>query len=137
MSVAKIQSALAQAFLATGLFPETNIQQENVEFEAVSGEPWAALYFFPGQPTVATLGQHGDDRFDGFLQIDVNFPTNSGAGAALAMGDSLRTTFTAGARLSYSGQEVVIVNCGCSQGRIVNGFYRVSVTVVFYAFVTR
>jgi len=137
MSDSKINSALIQAFVAGAFFAQDKTQWENAAFTPPTAEPWAAVYFVPSQPVVATLGQGGMDRHDGFFQIDINFPANTGTKQCSDKADSIQNAFTVGKGVSYSGQEVKIVSCGRSQGRIVNGFYRVSLTVVYYAHVTR
>ncbi len=138
MSLAKINSALVQAFNVGAFFSEANTQFENVMFlPPTNGTPWAALYFVPSQPTVATLGNGGTDRIDGFFQIDLNYSLNKGTSAANAKADAIRNAFTAGNRFTYSGQEVICSSCGRSQGRNVNGFYRVTITAFFYAYVIR
>lgn len=133
MSLSKVNSALVQAFLATGLFAQSKVQFENVLFTPPTGEPWAAVYFVPNTPEVSTLGEEGTDEATGFLQIDLNFPNNKGTAACNEAVDTLRNTFTAGKRFVYLGQELAILNCGRSQGRNANGLYTVSVTVSFLA----
>jgi hypothetical protein len=136
MSLSNVRSALVSAFLSGGIFPAENIAFENIAFTP-GKEPWCQLSFVPAPPTVATLGAEGEDRFDGFLQLDLNYPLNSGDKAASDCVDAIRKLFTAGARFTYSGQEVVIASCGRSQGRTSSGFYRVSVTAQFYAHIQR
>jgi len=45
--------------------------------------------------------------------------------------------FKAGTRLAYGGQQVQIQSCGRSQGRLVDGFFRVSMTINWTAYVPR
>lgn len=137
MSLTKAQSALIKAFVDGAFFPAANVEQPNVLFNPPSNAAWARLHFVPAQPTVATLGGGGTDRVDGFLQIDLNYPLNKGTKPSDDMFEALRLLFTAGARFTYSGQQVVVVSCGRSQGRTDNGFWKVPVTVVFYAHITR
>lgn len=137
MSISNVESALVKAYTDGAFFTTPKTQFENMAFTPPTGEPWAAVYFLPADPVVATLGAGGQDRLDGLFQIDINYPANTGTKLAKAKAEALRNTFTAGSRFSYSGQEVVISNCGRSPGRITNGFYRVSVSVFFYAHVTR
>lgn len=137
MSVSKIESALLKAYKDAAFFTDEKTQFENMAFTHPNGEPWGAVYFMPSQPDVSTLGTAGTDRIDGVFQIDLNFPQNSGTKDARDKSDAVRNTFTAGRRFSYSGQEVVIASCGRSQGRVVNGFYRIVMSVFFYAHVIR
>lgn len=136
MSIEKVRSALVEAFTEGNFFTSENIAGENQKFTPGT-QPWAKLFFSPSQPTVATLGLGGQDRWDGFLQIDLNYPTDEGTADIGAKALAIINTFTAGKRFAYSGQEVVIANCGRSQGRISNGYYKVAITVVFYAHITR
>lgn len=136
MSVSNVRSALMQAFKDGDFFAKENTSFENLKFTP-GANPWCKLTFVPAQPTVATLGAGGKDRLDGFLQIDLNYPLDTGEKALNDKFDALRNTFTAGARFTYSGQEVIVASCGRSQGRIIEGFFRVSVTVIFYAHINR
>lgn len=141
MSLAKVRSAFVTE-LTTGNFlaPAADIQWPNKKFDAAGKAFWAAFWFFPDQPIVATLGKPGSGGTDdqgGFVQLDLNYATDSGEAAALAKFADLSSRFTAGARFSYQGQVVTVRSCGCSQGRIVDGFYRVSVTIPFYARIPR
>lgn len=138
MSLQKIKTALATAYKAAGFFTDANTAIENVAYTPPTNDtPWARLHFVPNQPDVATLGAGGEDRVDGFFQIDLNYPLNTGDKAANDKADAIRLVFTAGARFAYSGQEVVIASCGRSQGRVQDGFWKVVVTVAFYAYITR
>lgn len=137
MSLSNCEAAFLKAYKDGAFFTDAKTQYENLAFTTPTGEAWAAFYFVPSQPVVATLGAGGSDRLDGFVQIDLNYPANKGTKDVRDKADALRSLFTAGARFSYSGQEVIVASCGRSQGRIVNGFFRVSVTIVFYAHITR
>ena len=77
------------------------------------------------------------DGNTGFLQIDLNYPINAGAGAIVSKADAVAQYFKAGTRLAYGGQQVQIQSCGRSQGRQVDGFYRVSMTINWTAYVPR
>ena len=62
-----------------------------------------------------------------------------GTGGAAARSDfeNIRASFPAGARPAYNGQEAVILSCGRSPGRVVDGWYRVSITISWYALIPR
>lgn len=138
MSFSKVESALVKAFTDGAFFPVENVGFENISFNPpVSGAPWACVWFVPSSPTVATLGAGGADLLQGYLQIDLYYPLNAGRKPANDKADALRLLFTAGARFAYSGQEVVVANCGRSQGRVESGFWKVVVKVEFYAHITR
>jgi hypothetical protein len=137
MSFSNIESALIKAFVDGNFFDAGKVAFENVTFDPPNAEPWAKLTFMPTQPSVATLGDAGQDEVLGFLQIDLNYPKDSGTQAARLKFEAIRNVLKAGAKFSYGSEVVTIRSCGCSQGRIVNNYYRVSVTVNFYSHINR
>lgn len=137
MSVAKIRSALVTQFQAQDLFSNETTAWENLPFVPPSSGPWCGFVFVPAQPTIATLGPNGYDSQDGFLQLDLNYPPGNGDKAVGDKYDTIKEAFTAGTKLSYQGQEVSIRSCGRSQGRLVGAYWRVSVTIFFYAQIQR
>lgn len=138
MSMLKVRAALAKAFVDGSYFPAADVAWENVAFTPRQGnKPWAQWFFLPNQPVVATLGEGGLDQVDGIVQVDLNYPTGNGDGDAMAKYAEIRDDFKAGTRLTYDGQGVKIRSCGRSQGRLVGGYYRVSVTITFFAQVSR
>lgn len=137
MSIAKVRSALVQAFVTGSFFNQTEVAYENKKFDPPKDKPWAAFFFVPIQPVVFTLGTGGYDEQRGFVQIDLNYPTDDGEKDVAAKADAIRDAFKAGFQFSYSGQEVRIVSCGRSQGRSINNYYRVSITIQFLAFIVR
>lgn len=136
MSVSNVRAALIQAFTNGAFFAQENIAFENMAFTP-GALPWAKITFSPIQPVVATLGQGGTDDQSGYLQIDLNYPQGTGEADIMAKADAIRNAFPAGSSCAYSGQVVTVANCGRSQGRISNGYYRISVTINFYARIPR
>ena len=111
---------------------------DNAPFDKPTGKtPWAAAFIQMNQPSVATLGAEGQDAHDGFLQIDLNYPLNTGEAAVTAKADELTDFFKAGKRLAHSGVELMVTSCGRSRGREVDGWYRVSMTIAWRARVSR
>lgn len=111
---------------------------ENAPFDKPEPQsPWAAVHIIMNQPFVATLGAEGQDGHDGILQIDLNYPLNTGEAAVTAKADELSDFFKAGKRLAHSGVELTVASCGRSRGREVDGWYRVSMTIAWFARVSR
>jgi hypothetical protein len=131
MSLTNIKGALVSAYVAGAFGLPT--AHENKIFKPVTGTPWASLFVVPNQPSVGTLGDAGEDNHDGFLQIDLNYPLNKGDGEALSKSDEMRDYFKAGSRHVHSGQVVTVTNCGRSIGRQVDGWYRITLTINWYA----
>lgn len=136
MSLSKVKSALVKAFVDANFFAKVNTSFENVKFTP-GASPWAKLTFIPANPVVATLGAGGSDRYDGIFQIDLNYPLDTGDEATNTKFEEIRNFFTAGRRYAYSGQEVIVSNCGRSQGRIIGGYFKTTVSVFFFAHVNR
>ena len=132
----KIDSALIQAFTdgAFGL----SWASENRAFTPTAGTAWAELFVIPNQPSVASLGDDGYDLHDGILQINLNYPADTGAGAAKAKATAIRDYFYAGRSVLYSGQYVEVVSCGRDRaGRSVDSWYQIVVTVFWRAWTNR
>lgn len=98
---------------------------------------WLQLHNMRSESTPVTLGDAGEDNHPGFLQVDINYPQNKGSKQVLAKADTIAAFFTAGKTLSYNAQEVKVLLCSVGPGRDVGGYYRVSVTVNYYARTTR
>lgn len=135
MSLANVRSALVARYQA-GAFG-LNTAYENRKESPAAGSPWAAIHFIPAQPFAATQGTQGSDRFDGILQIDLNYPVGTGEGEILAKATEILQQFKAGTQLSYSGQSVTLKASGQSQGNIINSQYRITIDAGWYANVSR
>ena len=109
----------------------------NEELEDKPDGLWLQIHNMRSESTPVTLGDAGEDNHPGFLQIDINYPQNKGSKEVLAKADTIAAFFTAGKSLSYNSQEVKVLSCSVTPGRYVGGYYRVSVTVNYYARTTR
>jgi hypothetical protein len=138
MSLAKVRSALITALTAGDLIgPPEAIVWENRKADPKALKYWASVFFMFPTPSTATLGPTGQNRQDGFVQIDLNYPTDSGDEAAMAKYVALSNALPVGRKLLYQGQSVILRNCGRSHGRIVGNYYRVTVSLYFYAHINR
>lgn len=115
----------------------TPIAYPNNELETKPDGLWLQLHNMRSESAPATLGDAGEDNHPGFLQIDINYPSNKGAKEVLSKADELAAYFVAGRALLYSAQIVKVLSCSLTQGRYVGGYYRVSLTVTYYARTTR
>lgn len=136
MSLFKTEAALIQAYQGAGLSLPT--EYENAEFERPEKNgSYASVFFSPNQPSVSGLGNTGADEVDGFLQIDLYTERNSGTAEARNLTDTLRNTFQAGTRFSYDGQGVLIRSCGRNQGRVIDGYFMISITIYWRTYINR
>lgn len=132
----KLTSALLQGVVDCNLGLVTAL--ENTKFNKPTGAtPWAAVFILYNPPFVATLGHEGEDGHDGVLQIDLNYPLGNGEGAVRAKADAVAEFFFAGRRLPHQGVFATVTSCGRSRGREVDGWYRVSMSVVWSARIPR
>lgn len=132
MSFSKIRSALIQGAQAVNL-GGIPMAFENAAFNKPANSPWASVFVLPNQPSVGSLGSGGTDVHTGIMQVDVNVPVGSGESVILQKADAVSAYFTAGKRLIYNAQEVLVRSCGRSSGRNVDGWYRISLTIDWYA----
>ena len=138
-----ISQALINQYRASAAFTDALTLFENEAFNPTTkpkpsiSTPWASVFLITNQPTPESAGAGGMDGNTGFLQIDLNYPLNAGSGAIVAKADYVAQYFKAGTRLAYGGQQVQIQSCGRSQGRLVDGFFRVSMTINWTAYVPR
>ncbi len=135
MSLQKIESALISGYLGAGLALPT--QYENIDFSKPDSSPWAAVWFVPNDPIMSSLGDDGFDEYNGFLQVDLNYARNDGRKKSREHYEILRNHFKAGTVFTDNGQSVMSTHCGMSQGREIDGWYRVSVSIYFRAYVER
>lgn len=99
--------------------------------------PWAAVYYMPNDPSVATLGEDGEDQIDGLLQVDLNYPLGQGEGPSLQAVGRLSAHLLAGTRVRYGDVEATILRCGARPGREDSGWWRTTVRIAWYARVPR
>jgi hypothetical protein len=135
MSLAAVETALET--LAETALGDVPTEWENAKVDKDNAAKWAKVVFVSNQPTAATMGTGGRDHVDGFLQIDLNYRQGKGKAQAKNDFEAIRGYFKAGDHPVNSGQVVTVRNCGRSQGRIVDNWYRVSITVTWYAQIPR
>lgn len=140
MSQANVKDALTAAaltVLAARSF--TKIERENVEIDPSGQTKVARLLFGPARPSVLELGPSGSNRHTGILQINLDYRNGSGDSTAQADADAVAAAFPVGSNvISSGGQGVTIYSAGRDGfGRLVDGWWRVSVTVEWEAILRR
>ncbi len=137
MSYDNMRSAILQGFVAGAFFPQEKVAWENMAFTPPTDAPWASVFLILVDMGVATLGPDGQDRCDVMLQVDLNMALGDGDGAATALFDDLRETFSAGARFTYQGTTAIVRSCKRANGFSVGSNWRVPVTITFYSHINR
>lgn len=125
MSFNTIPAALIAKYRAGAFFTDALTAYPNAQFVRPSSGPWAAVFVIPAQ--TAALSLTDSDEMAGVFQIDLNYPLNSGAGAAQSKADAIRSHFKRGTVTDG----VIIEESSVSQGLVVDGYYRLSVSVQY------
>ena len=137
MSQSSIESALRKAWRDGAFFSDAQTAYDNSAFEPTAGTPWSRVSVIPSQPEVTSLGGNGYDEHNGVLQVDLFYPLNQGTGQINAKADAARELFKAGARFTYGGETAVIRSSGRNKGRKDGGWFKVTLTVIYFAHVAR
>lgn len=98
---------------------------------------WLAVHNIRGDSDPATIGINGEDNHPGIVQIDFNVPNGKGTKALLEELDLIAALYTSGTDFTYSGQTARVLATSASPGRVVDGYYRVSLSITYYARTTR
>lgn len=128
----EIRAALVQATVNAAL--GIPVGYENVTFDKpVAPNPWAYAFNLPVNSSPATLGDQGEDEHKGIWQIDLNFPMREGEVAVNLVAGLVRTYFRAGRKFINGSSKVTITSCSRSRGREAEGFWRVSMSINYFA----
>lgn len=134
----KLRNALVGGVLDANLGIALGVQNEGFDKPTDGKTPWAFVYYMPNEPSVATLGDAGEDAFTGLLQVDLNYPLNQGEFDVMETAGKLSAFFKAGKALTFEEVTAKVQWCGPSgSGREVDGWWRVSVRVGWYSRISR
>lgn len=137
MSIAKVRSALVQAF-EDGAFNLTTVYQNRNNFEPQTDQAWCEFRFLPNEPEPRTLGDQGEDEFTGVVNVILNYPLNSGIGDTMEKADQIKAAFKPGQRFIHDGQSVAVTRSGLARGgETGDGFYQSVFTISWRALAPR
>lgn len=110
------------------------IEEPNTTLEeAVKASLWLKASIVRGETVPITLGVTGEDDHNGFLQVDVNVPVNTGVGLVSTIAGKVKQAYPAGKKIGST----VVARSSVTSGRVVGGWYRLSVTIYFYSRIAR
>lgn len=133
----KVRAALVTAFQTVTLPVATSqIIYENRTRPKGNGT-YIQFHFVPNPPVPITLGAGGLDEMTGFVQIDYCTVMDTGEGEANSVAAACRDVFIAGKQLIFEGQVVRVLSCGRSNGRVIDGWFRVPITIQWTARLVR
>jgi hypothetical protein len=132
VSLHLVRQALEVALAA--MSPALATAYENVPFAPTPGTPYQAAYLLPATPDNIEIGQSYVER--GYLQVNLNYPLDTGPAAATARAEMIRSTFYRGASFSAGG---IVTNIEqtpeIGSARIDEDRYFLPVKIRFYAHV--
>jgi len=128
-----IEKALITAYKAVGTLVPTGYPGAELEDGDKPDGLWCHVHNVRSESTPVTLGDQGEDNHPGFMQIDINYPKGKGSGDLLVKADEIALAFPSGRALTYNGQEVKVLSTTLGPGRYVGGYYRISLTINYYA----
>ena len=86
MAISDIEGALFKGvsdFLIANTLTAADIAWPNTDFDPAGKALWAQVSIVPNEPVPVSLGDGGQDRGTGFVQIDFNVPWNTGLATCL------------------------------------------------------
>jgi len=131
MSAVAIRAALETALNA--MTPALPIAWENVPYVPTTGAAYQRATLLFAQPDNATMG---DDfyREQGFFQIDLCYPRDTGPLAANSRATLIRTAFARGSSFTKSGIVTTVSNTPEIRPAFIDGdFYIVPIRVRFFS----
>lgn len=116
--------------------PTINIAWENVSFTPKTNQTHVRVNFVPSDTRPSARFKSAMVYEIGFYQLDVYAPQDQGTSTVDDLVEGLRAHFNRGVRLTDSDGNVVHISDtpSISQGQREAGFYRVRVTVDWFAF---
>ncbi len=130
MSAVLVRSALEVAL--AGMSPALPTANENAPFTPTVNVPYQRVTCLLAQPANDEFG--AIYREEGFLQVDLNYPLNTGPAAAAARAELIRSTFARGNTFTASGQKVHVTKTPeIMPARIDEDRYVVPVRIPFHA----
>lgn len=116
---------------------DTDIAWENRNFDTQAPTTWVSVFYRPNAPIARTIGPGGNDEMTGFMQIDFNIASDSGESELLPWNEKARLFFHGGRYFANSGQSVIVTSSDLSQSRLVENYFRQSLTVAFRSHLKR
>lgn len=111
------------------------IAHENVSYTPTAGTAYAELIM--AQNAREMISYADSDEVTGVFRVILRYPVETGSGAAKTQADSILSHFSNAKRISYSGQEVTILSGQREPGLAEDGWYKLVVTLRFWARLAR
>lgn len=130
MSRRAIRQALETALNAVS--PSIAYAWENAPYTPTVGTPFGAVFLMAVEPDNPEIGTSYTEN--GQLQVNLNYPLDTGASAAETQAEAIRAAFPRGLALTASGVTVHITKTPeIGTGRTDDGWFFLPVRVRFHA----
>lgn len=111
-----------------------NIAYINDDYKPVRGTSWLQSWMFFTESTQASLGTTGQQRYDGYMQIDVAVPVGNGRTDVNPILAELMTAYKRGTTLTNSDISVECKRAWESTPYSGEGWYIIPLNVRWYAY---
>lgn len=130
MSLVLVRQALEVALAA--IAPALPSAWENAPYTPVAGTPYQRVTLLAAEPVNAEMNSAYTEQ--GFMQVSLAYPLNTGSKAATLRAKAIRTTFYRGASFTASGVTVHVERTPeIMPGRVEDDRFVIPVRIRFYA----
>ena len=133
--IAQIQKILFKAVQDGGF--GLDLSFENVTFDPKSLSGYLSCFLLRAPTFQAELGWKGCDNHSGILQIDINYPQDSGPTAHAQKADEINSYFYNGRTFTGDKEKVNIQNVSAGVMQIAQGWSKLSMTIEYYSYTER
>ena len=131
-----IDKAFVGAIVDNGSFG-LPVAFENDRYDDSDGEPYLRVFLLPAPTTQATLGDTGCDEHIGIFQINIKYPTNTGASIIKQKADEINAIIKSGATFTNDDVNVRIKNVSIQNVTVSDGFAVLPMLIEYFAFTER
>ncbi len=111
------------------------VAHENAPYEPTLGTAYAELIM--AQNPVDALSWADSNESSGVFRVILRYPLNTGSGTAKAKADEILDHFAIDKQITYSGQSVTILSGHREPGVPEDGWYKIVVTIRYWAYLAR
>lgn len=113
--------------------PALSTASDNVDFTPIVGTPYQDVALLPASPDNSTQGPSHYKEV-GLFQVTLCYPKGSGAGAARARAELIKTHFKRGTTMLESGLRIVVMQTPTISPAFIDGDrYKVPVSIFYQA----
>lgn len=124
-----IERTLAQTVKDCDLEMPTLFPNLNKPGKPQDGSEWAQVTYMYNPTVPVTLGDEGEDGYNGILQIDINLAVGEGTKTERLWKGVIQDNYKAGKGLVHGVFKGYVRSCSFNAGRVVDGYWRFSASI--------